>query len=103
MFKFVHKNKRLIGVVMGVILMIMFLSQLAPQQSSQPNAMLKTVATVNGQKVTLRDINEAAQKWQILKTRYYYEPNSPTSQPQQLLRVLLGEDFMTQIDNAQKG
>jgi hypothetical protein len=103
MFKFVRKNKKLIGVVMGVILMIMFLSNLSPQQSSQPNQMLRTVGTVDGQKVTARDIAQALQNWQSLKQRAYFDSNNPNSQPQSLLKWMLGEELVDQIDDAQRG
>src|SRR5580658_5602854 len=104
MFKFARKNKKLIGVVFGVILMIMFLSQLAPQgTTTQSNALQKTVATIDGQKVSLRDINTAAAEWQNLKAHYYVDSNDPNSQPQPLLNVLLGQEFAEQIEQAQKG
>jgi hypothetical protein len=105
MFKFVRKNKKLIGVVMGVILMIMFLSNLSPQQSSQPNQMLRTVATLDGQKVTARDVAQATQNWQILKSRQFSNSNSQTSEHVPLLRYIFEFDptLPDQIDQAQRG
>src|SRR5580693_1355348 len=102
MFKFVRKNKKLFGVVFGVILMVMFLSQLGPQgnTSTRSNALQRIVATVDGQKVSLGEINQSAAKWQILKSRYYLDVNEQNAQPQPLLKMLLGEELTSQIDQA---
>ncbi|MGD0768672.1 MAG: hypothetical protein ABSB42_10835 [Tepidisphaeraceae bacterium] len=103
MFKLVRKNKKMFGVLLGVILMIMFLGNLGPQGAQRNTQIMRAVGTIGNTKVTQLDLNNAAAEWQLLKTLAYVDPNDPTARPLQLITVMLGPEIVSRIEQAQKG
>lgn len=89
-------------VFFAVVLMVMFLSNLGPQGSSQPSPVLRQVATLGGAKVTQLELNNAMEEWQLLRSLEYVDPNEPTANPEAFIAVTLGREVAGQIDQAQK-
>ncbi|MGD0389333.1 MAG: hypothetical protein ABSC42_10305 [Tepidisphaeraceae bacterium] len=103
MFKFIRKNKKVVGVVLGVVLMIMFLGNLGPQGAQRNPQIMRTVGTLGNTKITQLQLSNATAEWQFLKSLEYANPNDPTAKPFPLVEAILGPEIAVQIDQAQKG
>ncbi len=77
MIKIIRKNQKVVGVILGIILMVMFLGNLAPQGSQQSSQLLRKVATIDGEKVTQLELNNATAEWQLLMQTFYVDPRFP--------------------------
>ncbi len=103
MIKIIRKNQKVVGVVLGIILMVMFLGNLAPQGSQQSAQLLRTVATINGEKVTQLQVNNATAEWQLLMQTAYIDPRDPDSEARRFISVYPGILIADQIQKAQSG
>jgi len=103
MFKVIRKNQKIFGAVFGVILMVMFLSQLGPQGGQRTaSPLLRTVATVGGEKVTQLQLNIANEEWQVLKGLRVAGPPSQNGETYPLAFGLLPQQVFTLIEQNQK-
>jgi hypothetical protein len=103
MIKIIRKNQKVVGVVLGIILMVMFLGNLAPQGSQQNAALLRQVGTLSGAKITQLQLNNANAEWQLLQQLSWVEPNQPDQEPLRLVVVYPGLAIADQINKAQSG
>ena len=82
MIKLIRKNQKIVMVVLGIVLMVMFVANMGPQGSSTSSPVLRQVATLGGEKITQLQLNIAADEWQTLKTLEFVSPISPrTNRP----------------------
>jgi hypothetical protein len=102
MFKLIRKYKKTVGVALGVVLMIMFLTSLAPQGTQRNPQLMRTMGTIGNTKVTQLQLGNAAAQWQFLKSLEYVDPYHPTARPVPLVMAILGPEIVGQIEQAQK-
>jgi hypothetical protein len=102
MIKIIRKNQKAVMVFFAVVLMVMFLSNLGPQGSSQPSPVLRQVATLGGAKVTQLQLNNANEEWELLKHLQFADPNQPAAEPQLFVVRILGDELAGEIEHAQK-
>jgi hypothetical protein len=102
MIKLIRKNQKIVMVVLGIVLMVMFISNIGPQGTQQKSPVLREAATLGGEKITQLQLNIAADEWQTLKTLEFVSPNEPTDKPTLFVAHVLGQALASQIEQSQK-
>jgi hypothetical protein len=103
MLKILRKNQKFVMVLFAVVLMVMFVAQLGQNGSgSQSSPVLRQVATLNGAKVTQRQLNVLKNEWDTLKSLQYVQSNQPDAQPRPLLTAFLIPQLVNQIEQSYK-
>ncbi|MGD0540736.1 MAG: hypothetical protein ABSB33_04370 [Tepidisphaeraceae bacterium] len=91
------------GVLLGIVLMIMFLSNLSPQQSQQSTGVTRTIGTLAGTKITQTQLTNATEEWQFLRRLAFIDPNHPEVEPQQVVVKVLGPELVGRINQNLSG
>jgi hypothetical protein len=86
----------------GVVLMIMFLSNMGPQGTTQNSPVLRTVAKIGSTKITQLQLNNASDEWNMLKTLEFTQGADPQRQPIPFVLEFLGRELTETIDKSQK-
>jgi len=102
MIKLIRKNQKFVMVILGIVLMVMFISNIGPQGTQTSSPVLRQVATLGSAKITQLQLNIASDEWQTLKTLEFVSPNEPTDKPTLFVVQVLGQQLANQIETSQK-
>ena len=87
MIKLIRKNQKIVMVVLGVVLMVMFVANIGPQGTQQTSPVLRQVATLGGAKITQLQLNNRGRRMaNRSRSLGFVEPNQPNAAPQPFRR-----------------